>query len=211
MLNRRNFAFALGAAGAARAAESPWMDLLPNEKLEGWIRVPIPPVGGVDPRMQWRVDTQRREIICTGTGGHEWLMCDKEFGDFELQVDWRFTPRDGEARYNSGIGIRLSKFGEIWHQAQTGQTGAYLFGVDMVNGTLARTNLREQMKENRVKPVGEWNHFDIRAQGSTISLGVNGAVVSEWTGVGLRRGYVGLEGEGFEVTFRNFKIRPLES
>jgi len=208
MLNRRNFTFALAAAASAAPAGE-WTELLPNEKFEGWTRVPIPPVLGVDPRLQWRVDAQKREIICTGTGGHEWLVCDREFGDFDLQVDWRFTPRAGEPRYNSGIGVRLSKFGEIWHQAQTGQSGAYLFGADMVNGALQRTNLREQMKENRVKPVGEWNHFDIRAQGALISLGVNGEVVNEWNNVGLRRGLVGLEAEGFEVTFRNFKIRPL--
>jgi Domain of Unknown Function (DUF1080) len=46
-------------------------------------------------------------------------------------------------------------------------------------------------------------------RGGTITLAVNGEVVSEVTDVGLRRGYIGLEAEGFEVTFRNLKLQPL--
>ena len=55
-----------------------------------------------------------------GDGGHEWLRYRQELGDFVLTVDWRFTPRPEEKRYNSGIGVRLSKIGEVWYQAQTG-------------------------------------------------------------------------------------------
>jgi hypothetical protein len=29
-------------------------------------------------------------------------------------------------------------------------------------------------------------------------------------GIALRRGYIGLEAEGFEVAFRNIKLTPLE-
>jgi len=42
--------------------------------------------------------------------GHEWLRYDKELGDFVFEVDWRFTPRgEGETRYNSVLGARLSQ------------------------------------------------------------------------------------------------------
>jgi len=43
------------------------------------------------------------------------------------------------------------------------------------------------MKENRVKPAGEWNHYEISAQGDHMTLSVNGMVVNELLGVGLRR------------------------
>jgi hypothetical protein len=66
------------------------------------------------------------------------------------------------------------------------------------------------MKENRVKPAGEWNRYEIRAVGDTITLSVNGAVTSTMTGVALRKGYIGLEAEGFEIAFRNLRIRPLD-
>jgi hypothetical protein len=183
------------------------VNILPNESLQGWTRIPIPAVAGVNPKLQWRVDTSQQALICTGDGGHEWLRYDRELSDFEFDVDWRFTPRtSGETRYR-GIGVRLSRYGEIWHQAQTGPTGGYLFGATLTDGLFRNFNLSKEMKENRVKPAGEWNHYGIRAQGDRITLAVNGEVVNELTGVGLRRGYIGLEAEGYEIAFRNLRLK----
>ncbi len=185
-----------------------WTNLMPPPDLKGWTRVPIPPTLGVDPRQQWSVDTAAGTLICNGKGGHEWLKYDKEYGDFVFHVEWRFTPLpQADARYNSGIGIRLSPMGEIWHQAQTGPAGAWLFGVDVAGGKLARTNLRDQMIENRVKPAGEWNVMEIYAEGDTLRLWLNGKVVSVWKGCTITRGFLGLEAEGFEIAFRNMQIK----
>jgi len=187
------------------------VDLMPDESLHGWTRIPIPPIDGLQPKMQWHVDSAQHVLVCTGDGGHEWLRYDKELGDFILQVDWRFTARaPEEKRYNSGIGIRLSEYGEIWYQAQTGLSGGYLFGNNIVDGLIQRFNLSKEMKENRVKPAGEWNHYEISARGPRIGLAVNGAVVSELPNCGLRRGYIGLEAEHYDVTFRNLKLQSIE-
>jgi hypothetical protein len=183
-------------------------DILPGADLKGWTRIPIPPTDGLKPNLQWRVEPEQGAVVCAGTGQHEWLRYDVPVTDFVFEVDWRFTPK-GDVKYNSGIGVRLSQYGEIWAQAQTGPTGGYLFGQNLVEGALERFNLLKQMKENRVKPAGEWNHYEIRAQGDRISLYVNGAMVSEIAGYALRKGYVGLEAEGHEITFRNLKLRPL--
>jgi hypothetical protein len=198
--------------GTVRAAdESGFVDILPDADLHGWTRIPIPPIAGVDPKLQWRVDTAQHSLICAGDGGHEWLRYDKELGDYILQVDWRFTPRaPGEKKYNSGVGISLSKYGELWAQAQTGLTGGYLFGDNLVDGAIKRFNLSKEMKENRVKPAGEWNHYEIRVQGGTITMSVNGMVVNEISNIALRRGYLGLEAEHYEITFRNLKLKTLD-
>lgn len=192
-----------------------WVDLLPpdtplGQNIPGWTRIPIPAIAGLKPEPQWKVDGAQKLLICTGAGGHEWLRYDKELKDFVLQVEWRFTPKDGETKYNSGIGIRLSRFGEIWFQGQTGLAGGWLFGQDFVDGGLKSFNLRAQAKENRIKPAGEWNLYEIRAQGDKMTLSINGAVVNELTGVGMRRGYIGLEAEGYEIAFRNIKLQVLE-
>ncbi len=200
------FAGAIFLFAAAAVLPAATADILPDQALQGWTRVPIPPVDGVKPKLQWRVDPAEHVLICTGDGQHEWLRYDKELGDFVLDLDWRFTPK-GDVRYNSGIGIRLSKYGELWTQAQTGLSGGYLFGQNMVDGALKSFNLSKQMKENRVKPAGEWNHYQIRAEGGNITLSVNGEVVSELSGYALRRGYIGLEAEGYEITFRNLKLQ----
>lgn len=202
---------ALLPAGAAYAQADGALDLMPDEALHNWTRIPIPPVDGLQPKQQWHVNATEHNLVCSGDGGHEWLRYDREFGDFVLQVDWRFTPRAAdEKRYNSGIGVRLSRYGEIWYQAQTGLSGGYLFGDNFVDGLIQPFNLRPGMKENRVKPAGEWNHYEIRAEGPRITLAVNGGVVSDLANCGLRRGYIALEAEHFEITFRNLKVRPLQ-
>src|SRR3954467_15423855 len=108
----------LGIAGLAAllpAGTADGIDILPDASLQGWTRIPIPAISGVNPKLQWRVDAGQHALVRTGDGGHEWLRYDRELGDFVLQADWRFTPRaEGEKRYNSGIGVRLSKLGEIW-------------------------------------------------------------------------------------------------
>jgi Domain of Unknown Function (DUF1080) len=204
----------LGIAGLAAmlsAGTLDGIDLLPDPSLKGWTRIPIPAISGVNPKVQWRVDAAEQALVCSGEGGHEWLRYDRELTNFELHVDWRFTPRtSGETRYNSGVGVRLSRFGEIWHQAQTGPTGAWLFGSTVTDGALKGFNLMKEMKENRVKPTGEWNHFEIRAVGDKITLSVNGEVVNELTGVGLKRGYIGFEAEGYEVAFKNIRLKVLD-
>lgn len=192
------------------SAAADWTNIVPDENLKGWTRIPIPPVDGLKPKLQWRVDAAQNSLVCAGDGGHEWLRYDKEIGDFVLQVEWRFTPRAEEPKnYNSGIGVRLSKFGELWIQAQTGPTGGYLFGANLSDGAIKSFNLSKEMKENRVKPAGEWNLYEVRAEGDRITLSVNGAVVNEVGGIGLHRGYIGLEAEGYEITFRNVKLKLL--
>ncbi len=181
-----------------------------GRNIPGWTRIPIPAIAGLKPEAQWKVDGAQKLLICTGQGGHEWLRYDKELRDFVLQAEWRFAPKEGETKYNSGIGFRLSRFGEIWFQAQTGLAGGWLFGQDFVDGGLKSFNLRQQAKENRIKPAGEWNLYEIRAQGDKVTLAINGAVINEMTGVGMRRGYIGLEAEGYEIAFRNIKLQVLE-
>lgn len=192
-----------------------WVDLMPpdtplGQNIPGWTRIPIPAIAGLKPEPQWKVDGAQKLLICTGQGGHEWLRYDKELKDFVLQAEWRFAPKEGETKYNSGIGFRLSRFGEIWFQAQTGLAGGWLFGQDFVDGGLKSFNLRQQAKANPIKPAGEWNLYEIRAQGDKVTLTINGTVINEMTGVGMRRGYIGLEAEGYEIAFRNLKLQVLE-
>lgn len=193
---------------AATSGSDP-TDILPNAALEGWSRVPIPATDGIKPKLQWRVDAAQHALICTGDGQHEWLRFDTPVDDFVFEADWRFTPK-GDVKYNSGLGVRLSKQGELWVQAQTGPTGGYLFGMNLVDGDIQRFNLVKEMKENRVKPAGEWNHYEVRAVADRVTLSVNGVPVSEVEGIILRHGYVGLEAEGHEITFKNLKLRNLK-
>jgi hypothetical protein len=189
-----------------------WTDLLARAgtNLEGWTRGPIPPTGQLSAASQWALDPKTGSLVCEGNGGHDWLRWDNEMGDFIYHVEWRFTPVSGGKRYNSGVFVRNSADAKVWHQAQTGDaSGGFLFGDTLVNGEIKRVNLSKQLREQRVKPAGEWNTYELTCKGKDISLWVNGGVTCEWHDLEVPKGYVGLEAEGFRIEFRNVKVKPL--
>jgi hypothetical protein len=176
---------------------------------EAWTRIAIPPDHPVSNIAQWHIDYAKRQIVCDGNGGHEWLRFNHEFTDFTFHVKWRFTPvTTVEPKYNSGVFFRNNLDGSIWHQAQTSPGGGYIFGITPVDGKPQSFNLQKDMKANRVKPAGEWNVYDIRCVSDTCTLAVNGEVVNT-TKVGISKGYVGLESEGYSITFKDIELKEL--
>lgn len=196
----------LSALALPAAAQS--VNMFPANADQQWTRIAIPPTHPVSSVAQWHIDAAKRTIVCDGNGGHEWLRFNRELGDFTFHVRWRFTPVAGKTKYNSGVFFRNNADGSIWNQAQTSLGGGYIFGERMVDGKPTRYNLQKDMTENRVKPAGQWNTFDIRCVGQTCTLAVNGEVVNT-VDTGTAKGYVGLEAEGYQIAFKDFKLREL--
>ncbi len=185
------------------------VDLFPTDFQAQWTRIAIPPTHPVSDIAQWHIDAAKRQILCDGNGGHDWLRFSRELTNFTFHVKWRFTPvTTGAAKYNSGVFFRNDADGNIWHQAQTSLGGGYIFGVTPVDGKSTSFNLQKEMKENRVKPAGQWNAYDIRCVGDTCTLAVNGEVVNTMH-VGVLKGYIGLEAEGYRIEFKDFRVRQL--
>jgi hypothetical protein len=197
---------------AVEADPTGWIDLMPTDsRMKGWTRLPFPARGKQSPDSQWRIDPDTRYVICNGDKGHEWLRFDREFANFVYHVEWRFLKIDGpNPRYNSGIYVRNNADASIWHQAQAGaSSGGWLFGDTPVGGVIQRVDLRKEVKEERLKPIGEWNTYEVTALGPNISVWTNGAVTNIYAGCEIPKGYVGLEGEGYKVEFRNVKLKEL--
>lgn len=190
---------------------SGWIDLMPKSGLQGWYRVPVPPTGQLG-REQWHVDTDRDVLICDGDGGHDMLLYRKQFSDVAFHFECRYIRIPDGSGYNSGAYVRNSHDGAIWHQAQFGDAkDGFLFGVTPVpEGKPRFFMLRDQVKDGRVKPVGEWNTIEIIARGKTLTLWVNGAVTCEFNECGQPTGFIGLEGEGYRIEFRNLKAKQLD-
>ncbi len=198
----------LTLAVLALSASAQTINMFPADAQSQWTRIAIPPSKPVSDIQQWHIDAASRTIVCDGNGGHDWLRFNKELGNFDFSVKWRFTPVAGTTKYNSGVFFRNNEDGSIWHQAQTSLGGGYIFGLTPVDGKPTAFNLSKQMTENRVKPAGKWNAFVIHCAGDTCTLAVNGEVVNT-TKVGLQKGYIGLEAEGYQITFKDFKLRAL--
>ncbi len=206
---------AWGADGETKSAlesdPAGWVDILPAVGIEGWDRVPVPPTGKLG-REQWHVDQARKLLICDGDGGHDMLLFVKPLGDAVFHAEFCYTKVEGETKYNSGLYIRNSADGAIWHQAQVGgKSGGYLFGETLKEGKKSFFSTDKEVKDGRVKAAGEWNTLELTSRGQTISLWINGAMTCEFRGCGAPTGFVGLEGEGYRIEFRNLKIKELKA
>ncbi len=187
-----------------------WKDILPPADLKGWYRVPVPPTGQLG-REQWHVDADKKVLICDGDGGHDMLLLDKEIGDAIFHIEFCYTKIADKKGYNSGAYVRNSKNGAIWHQAQFGDAkDGFLFGqTPAAEGQKKSFNLSKGVTDMRVKPAGEWNTMEITAQGKVLTLWVNGAVTCQFEECNQEQGFLGLEGEGYRIEFRNLKVKAL--
>jgi len=203
---------AIGAESPSKLASNPegWEDILPASDLKGWYRVPVPPTGQLG-RQQWHVDAEKKLLICDGDGGHDMLLLDREIGDAIFHFEFRYTKIEGKTGYNSGAYVRNSRDGAIWHQAQFGDTnGGFLFGQTQGADDKKKSfNLNKQVTDSRVKPAGEWNTLEVTAVGKTLTLWINGAVTCQFEDCGKDKGFLGLEGEGYRIEFRNLKVKTL--
>jgi len=205
-----NIASAASVPSALETDSSGWVDIMPTTSLNGWSRVPVPP-GAPLGKQQWHVQESDKTLVCEGDGGHDMLLYEREFGDAIFHAEFRYTKIEGKTGYNSGIYVRNSNDGAIWHQAQIGDhSGGYLFGeTPGPDGKKKFFTLMNDVKDGRVTPAGEWNTVEITAQGNTVTLWVNGATTCDIKDCGTPKGLVGLEGEGYRIEFRNLKIKEL--
>ncbi|MBI5384418.1 MAG: DUF1080 domain-containing protein [Verrucomicrobia bacterium] len=195
---------------ALEADPQGWVDILPSAELKGWYRVPVPPTGKLG-RDQWHVDATKKLLVCDGDGGHDMLLTEQEYGDAIFHFEFRYTKVEGKTGYNSGAYVRNSKDGAIWHQAQFGDAkDGFLFGQTPGTDSKKKSfSLKNQVKDGRVKPAGEWNSVEVTARGKTLTLWINGAVTCQFDGCAAEKGHLGVEGEGYRIEFRNLKVKEL--
>ncbi len=193
--------------GALESDPAGWIDLLADKDLKHWKRVAIPPGSKLNNRNPWSVSEDGKTLLCDGEKIHEMLLWDKEVGDGIFHVEWRFKAVAGKKGYNSGVYVRNSADGAVWHQAQVGSKNVgYLFGDTLVDGMKKRFRSDDKVPQ-RGKEAGEWNTYEITCAGKTIRLWVNGAVTATWNDCQVPRGYLGLEAEGYFIEFKNLKFK----
>lgn len=188
-----------------------WTSLIPVDgDFKDWTRGLQSGSTALSMLSPWYIDPETKHLLCMGDKAeHEWLRYNRMFKNSILHLEWRFFPVAGNPKYNSGVFVRSNAEGTIWHQAQIGQDGGYFFAVTPVNGVPKRIDLKSERTENRIRPVGEWNAYEITAKADRLTLWVNGAVTSVMYGVEVLEGYIGLEAEGYKIEFRNVRIKEL--
>ncbi len=163
----------------------------------------------------WDVD--KGVLFVKGGGG--WLMTDKEYGDFELRLEFK-VPKGG----NSGVALRSPLKGD---PAYTGMEIQILDdpsykGLQKYQHTGSIYGVVPSSKQP-TKPVGEWNKYRIVCKGRQVSVTLNGEKVVDANlddykekhakahpGILRDKGHVGLQEHGGRVEFRNIYLKELK-
>lgn len=115
----------------------------------------------------WKVENG--ELVNDGKGLY--LTTDKDYGDFELMVDYKMLPLG-----DSGIYLRGIPQVQIWDFTEEAK---FKLGADKGSGSLWNNKSEEGKYPLKLmdKPFGEWNAFHIKMIGERVTVKLNGEVV----------------------------------
>jgi len=163
-------------------------------------------------------------ILCKpGKGGD--LLTKDEYENFILRVEFKL-PTAG----NNGIALRTPLGG---HSASDGLE-IQVLDSDGYNAAHPKAPLLPYQyhgslyhcvgaKHGYLRPVGEWNFEEIKVEGQTIQVTLNGTKILDVDidqldrskiahppkGLDRRKGHIGFAGHNDPVQFRSFKVRSL--
>jgi len=164
----------------------------------------------------WRMEDG--VLICRGKPmGYIYTRTD--YCDFKLKLEWRWP--EGKPG-KGGVLIRMTGEHRIWPrsleaQINAGQAGDFwgLAGYELTGPEERTTSLEHEqfgqltnVKRTRdvEKPAGQWNTYEIIAEGDTVTLIINGEQVNKAAGCDLDGGRICLTSEGSEIHFRNITL-----
>jgi hypothetical protein len=198
-----------------------WKLLFNGKDLAGWRvyhKANVPP--------QWAVQDGTIALTSGGAGD---LMTVEEYGDFDLQLDWKISPKG-----NSGVIYRIKERDDAPQTYNTGPEMQVLDNDGHADGKIPshRAGAIYDLvvpKEGAVRPVGEWNQARIVLRKGHLEHWLNGQKVAEssygddkWRAMvaaskfktmpefgKAQAGHIALQDHGNQVWYRNIKIRKL--
>lgn len=157
------------------------------------------------------------------------LWSEKEYGDFTMQLDWRWNgvgpmadrPVINAQGEESGQTLKVEELDSGVYMRGNIQSQVNLWNWPVGSGEVYgyRTNKNHPPavragvtpKEKADKPVGEWNHMEITMKGDRLTVVLNGKKVidqAQLPGVPAK-GAVGLQHHGSSLDFANIWIKEL--
>jgi hypothetical protein len=151
-------------------------------------------------RAHWKVE--EGALVFDGKGRS--LCTAKDYGDFEMFVDWKILPQG-----DSGIYLRGTPQVQIWNRPDVGSGGLF-------------NNEKNPSKPSKIadRPIGEWNRFRIRMVGDKVFVWLNDQLVTD--DVTMENywdrnqpifliGQIELQNHGNTLWFKNVYLRELSS
>jgi len=217
------------AADASQSRnEDDWQTLFEDNTLDGWRAAKTDSL----PDKAWKL----QDGILTGSGKGGDIVTEKQYGNFELQWEWKMLTKGG----NSGVKYFVSNYGtdgkKEWlgleYQLLDDENFPWMNDGRMKAGdyrTVAALYELYPAEHKKSKPVGEWNTSRIVANGNHIEHWLNGEMViqcergSDDFRERVRqskfathekfgeadKGHILIQDHGSEMQFRNMRIRNL--
>jgi hypothetical protein len=213
-------ALLIALSGLAPAEDLPqWRALFNGADLSGWVNV------NTDDDTWWVEDGL---LKCSGLPIGV-MRSDRQYENFLLHIEWRHMEAGGNSgvfvwsdaniaegkQLPKGVEVQMLELDWVNQHKQNGKLPpiAYVhgevFGVGIDTVPDNPRGTRSKSVENRCKPKGEWNIYDVVCVDGTIKLSVNGKFVNGISQSKIKKGYLCLESEGKEIHFRNLRILEL--
>lgn len=215
---KRNWVLGLSlmlVAGNLCAEEPKFEPLYNGKDLSGWV--------AKDGKIEsWKAEG---DILSCVTGGGGWLRTEKMYSDYVLKLEFKI-PKGG----NSGVGLRFPAEG---NPAHIGMEVQILDDDDEEYKGLKEAQYtggvyyQAAAKRGHLKPVGEWNTYEITCKGPQVKVVLNGETINDiqvdkytkaespenekYTPLSERpeTGYIGLQCHDTQVDFRNISVQDL--
>ncbi len=163
-------------------------------------------------------------LVCAGTP-LGYIYTKDSYTDFTLKLQWRWP--EGKEPGKGGVLIRTTGNNIIWPksleaQINAGSAGDFwgLDGYSLASPTEETTPIENEKfgtltnvkkKASMEKPAGQWNSYEIIANGQTVTLIINGKKVNTAIQCDLDAGTICLTSEGNEIHFKNIELTVIES
>lgn len=194
------------------AAESGFTSLFNGKNLDGWVLVNQKGTG---------YTVEDGVLVCPADGGGN-LYTEKDYSDFALHFQFKLSEGG-----NNGVGIRAPLKGDAAYQGMEIQILDH--DAPRYKGRLKPDQRHGSIygvvpaKTGFLKPTGEWNRQEIKADGRRITVVLNGTkivdadlsdvtdpdVLKRHPGLQRTSGHIGFLGHGTRVEFCNIRIKQL--
>ncbi len=103
-----------------------------------------------------------------------WLMCEKEYGDFILEYDFKLGPRG-----NSGCALRSPMKGDPAFDGIELQMADFRYNTEAKDSELTGGFYRALAPVKQVYKPEEWNHYRIELRGDRAKVTLNGTLIHD--------------------------------
>ncbi len=221
LIGSMGYVMLTGNATALRAADDGFVPLFGGDSLQGWkvsdwsnVRTPQRVKG-----TPWKIEGG----VLYGLNKRTWIISPKKYGDFVLRLETQISRGS-----NGGIGLRFPLDGDPAYKGMEIQVvdhEVYYRGSSQPQQRTGSIYDEIAARGGTVKPVGQWNSWEITCKGSLVKIVLNGRKVidadlsreieaRQQKGPALSKrplaGHIGFQNLNGTITLRNIMIKRLD-